>query len=520
MLTADDIPSYEDMIVEALSELGDPEGCQPKTVFSWMASHYPLHPNFRPSASQALQKAFKRGRLEKSDGEKKYRLNPSWDGAVSPLFLWEKNMSCGRYTTPTYSSCSSRTFLYAQTSRRHTRRPMSNGLIMQPSPMNSSPFTNVPLMHHHQPAGNTSTATFPYGARPPCSNAPGAVAYPGFPSYQPYNPSSSAGNTTTTTTNGATQGASTSTIPDPTQGLISMDDEDGDEEGVGEGSDAWEAAQNILRAINFGSFFQDQGNNQPAAGDSSSGNASAVQNGVGASGDGAEEGESARNGQNAAAGPSAPSGSGAAAPSTDTNAVPPPVFAGDFTFGSIHSNTSNALGTSNVANDVNLANALAAVASTSTSTATSTANATTITTVLSSEDRAALQAQLALLAAQLAEIAEDPGVDDEEDTEEGGDWARMDVDAVAVPPVPSGGTRIDATHGDAADSSMDGVETQADSSPVASAQAGSGGAVEGGGEVVEGEEELDQLQDDDESDDDMEMVPVPMHPPYEQGLRT
>lgn len=86
MLTADDIPSYEDMIVEALSELGDPEGCQPKTVFSWMASHYPLHPNFRPSASQALQKAFKRGRLEKSDGEKKYRLNPSWDGAVSPLF--------------------------------------------------------------------------------------------------------------------------------------------------------------------------------------------------------------------------------------------------------------------------------------------------------------------------------------------------------------------------------------------------------------------------------------------------
>lgn len=403
---------------------------------------------------------------------------------------------------------------------------MSNGLIMQPSPMNSSPFTNAPLMHHHHPAGNSSTATFPYGARPPGSNAPGAVAYPGFPSYQPFNPSSTAGNTTTATTNGATPGASTSTNADPTQGLISMDDEDGDEEGVGEGSDAWEAAQNILRAINFGSFFQDQGNSQPPAGDSSSGNAPAVENGAGTSGDGAQEGDLARNGQNAAAGSSVPPGTGAAAPSTtDSNAVPPPVFAGDFTFGSIHSHTSNALGTNNAANDMNLANALAAVASTSTSTATSTANPTTITTVLSSEDRAALQAQLALLAAQLAEIAEDPGVDEEDDMEEDGDWARMEVDAVGghgeegvTSPVPSGGAGTDATHGDAADIRMDGVETEADSSPAAGAQAGSGGVGEGG-EVVEGEE-IDQLQDDDESDDDMEMVPVPIHPPYEQGLRT
>lgn len=34
--------------------------------------------NFRPSASQALQKAYKRGRLEKVGG--KYRLNPNWEG--------------------------------------------------------------------------------------------------------------------------------------------------------------------------------------------------------------------------------------------------------------------------------------------------------------------------------------------------------------------------------------------------------------------------------------------------------
>ena len=72
------------MIVEALGDLGDPEGCAPKAVFTWMAAHYPLQTNFRPSASQALQKAYKRGRLEKSDGGK-YRLNLSWDGPVSVL---------------------------------------------------------------------------------------------------------------------------------------------------------------------------------------------------------------------------------------------------------------------------------------------------------------------------------------------------------------------------------------------------------------------------------------------------
>lgn len=76
---ADDLPSYEEMIVEALTDSGDPEGCAPKDLFFWMASRYPLQSNFRPSASQALQKAFKRGRFEKSSGGK-YRLNATWEG--------------------------------------------------------------------------------------------------------------------------------------------------------------------------------------------------------------------------------------------------------------------------------------------------------------------------------------------------------------------------------------------------------------------------------------------------------
>ena len=75
----DDLPSYEDMLVEALKDLDESEGSAPKALFTWMASRYPLHTNFRPSASQALQKAFKRGRLEKGSNGR-YRLNANWDG--------------------------------------------------------------------------------------------------------------------------------------------------------------------------------------------------------------------------------------------------------------------------------------------------------------------------------------------------------------------------------------------------------------------------------------------------------
>jgi hypothetical protein len=67
------------MLVEAITDLNEADGSAPKSLFTWMASRYPLHTNFRPSASQALQKAFKRGRLEKGSNGK-YRLNAGWDG--------------------------------------------------------------------------------------------------------------------------------------------------------------------------------------------------------------------------------------------------------------------------------------------------------------------------------------------------------------------------------------------------------------------------------------------------------
>ncbi|KAJ7486013.1 hypothetical protein B0H11DRAFT_2230951 [Mycena galericulata] len=77
-----DLPSYEDMIVEGLNAVGDPEGMAPKDLFNWMAARYPVQSNFRPSASQALQKAYRRGRFEKSTGGR-YRLNANWEGGNS-----------------------------------------------------------------------------------------------------------------------------------------------------------------------------------------------------------------------------------------------------------------------------------------------------------------------------------------------------------------------------------------------------------------------------------------------------
>jgi hypothetical protein len=90
-VSGEDLPSYEDMIVEALMDIGEPDGAAPKDLFLWMGARWPLQTNFRPSASQALQKAFRRGRLEKRPGGK-YRLNPNWEGgAVSFILLVRGN---------------------------------------------------------------------------------------------------------------------------------------------------------------------------------------------------------------------------------------------------------------------------------------------------------------------------------------------------------------------------------------------------------------------------------------------
>ncbi|KAF5391443.1 hypothetical protein D9757_002075 [Collybiopsis confluens] len=154
--SADDLPSYEDMIVEALNDdVRDPEGLAPKDLYTWMASHYPVQANFRPSASQALQKAFKRGRFEKSLSGK-YRLNPNWKGG--------------------------------NTTRRVTRRPQTHGGAVQPR-----------LAYPNKPA--YSNSSYMFGSTHPAS---------------------------------ATSQGSNSHPPEDDLG------------------DAYEAAQHILKALNFG----------------------------------------------------------------------------------------------------------------------------------------------------------------------------------------------------------------------------------------------------------------------------
>ncbi|KAI5121030.1 hypothetical protein M0805_008606, partial [Coniferiporia weirii] len=179
----DDLPSYEEMLVQALSEYNDPGGTAPKQLFQWMAAHYPLQANFRPSASQALQKAYKRGRFEKNkDG--KYRLNAAWEGG--------------------------------NTSKRTTRRPQSYAKAVS----NPSPSSHPPANAH------------------------------AYPPYQWYSASQS-----------LKQLKTRSQTPPPTQ----QDSGAGLEEmaTIGEGGhdaeshrDAWEAAQSILQALNFGALLK------------------------------------------------------------------------------------------------------------------------------------------------------------------------------------------------------------------------------------------------------------------------
>lgn len=147
----EDLPSYEDMIVEALTEIGDPDGAAPKDIFTWIGTRWPLQTNFRPSASQALQKAFKRGRLEKEKSGR-YRLNPTWEGgAVSATFSL---MLCR----------ADRIILYRrQGEPRVDRRPLLR--LRMPFTIHNKPYLHSlthpshiePIPHHHLPHLHHST---------------------------------------------------------------------------------------------------------------------------------------------------------------------------------------------------------------------------------------------------------------------------------------------------------------------------------------------------------------------------
>ncbi|KAJ6504265.1 hypothetical protein C8R47DRAFT_183810 [Mycena vitilis] len=192
-----DLPSYEDMIVEGLNDVKDPEGMAPKDLFNWMAAHYPVQSNFRPSASQALQKAFRRGRFEKSTGGR-YRLNANWEGGNS-------------------------------STRRATRRPQTQSAMpaAQKARMTASPFTTVQRPVQHPTASVTTPPVVPQPQAkppPPAAATPAVSALPTpvlpLPPKQP--PQAAAPN------------------PAPAEPP----------------NDPYAAAQNILQSINFGAVFK------------------------------------------------------------------------------------------------------------------------------------------------------------------------------------------------------------------------------------------------------------------------
>ncbi|KAH9936126.1 uncharacterized protein B0H18DRAFT_868004 [Fomitopsis serialis] len=226
------------MIVEALMDTGDPEGAAPKDLFAWMASRYPLQTNFRPSASQALQKAYKRGRLEKVSG--KYRLNPSWEGGT--------------------------------TSKRTTRKPQTHAqtTYMQQQPP-SSPFTNAPLHHRSNHAPYPQAG--PPGQYPSYSYGypqPGYPQYhtPSLPSYYQQQPSQQP---TTASKAPAQSSASVPTAvpapsPSTTVPTVASSGKDGADKAPttdGHDANAWEAAQHILEAINFNTLHRIEDPEQP-----------------------------------------------------------------------------------------------------------------------------------------------------------------------------------------------------------------------------------------------------------------
>ncbi|KAL5501297.1 hypothetical protein ACEPAH_8557 [Sanghuangporus vaninii] len=197
----DDLPSYEEMLVQALTVHNDPDGTAPKQLFQWMAATYPLQANFRPSASQALQKAYKRGRFEKNS-EGRYRLNPRWEGG--------------------------------NTSRRTTRRPQSySKSVLNPSPSshpapNSSQF---PPQHYTWTYGGRATTKSQSPA--PASQAPSSTAAaPQISSTSPMMPF-------------------TGKHPPPGTGTtVSGDGTDQDQDHEGHRS-CMEAAYSILQALNI-----------------------------------------------------------------------------------------------------------------------------------------------------------------------------------------------------------------------------------------------------------------------------
>jgi len=304
----------------------------------------------------------------------------------------------------------------------------------------SSPFTTAPLQHHHHhqqhtqypQSGQQPHPGYPYGYPPSNYPAYGALGYPPYlPPTEKSTSQAQASKTTPATATAAPASASTSAS------VALPATKEGEKDGLEDAHDAsaWEAAQHILEAINFGSFGLQAADSAPGAPPTVDGGASAAMS------------------------------------------HPPPLIA---------------------STGIDLS-------------ATISESSVDVRTTLTDEERASLQAQLALLAAQLVEIA-----DAEDDVDD--DWGK---------PAP--------------------VLQSADVSGISGAAERAPGIMEKGKDVTRNDNQLDgnvtderQLEqavammvdgivevaaaslgagDDEESDEDedMEMVEVPT---YVEALRT
>jgi hypothetical protein len=178
-----DLPHYELMIVNALTAINDPNGSPPKTIWDWMNSNYPCNPKFRASASQALQKALKKGRLLKTGSL--YKINPDFNpinaenpkatrkpqvGRLHPLF---SQMHSRNNSIATMSSSPMQTPMHGTPQQQQQQQlpppdlPPLNSMAGPMPQLNIAPreHDNPPTYLDHPSVFNTSLGdpTHPYG---------------------------------------------------------------------------------------------------------------------------------------------------------------------------------------------------------------------------------------------------------------------------------------------------------------------------------------------------------------------
>ncbi|CAG8435366.1 7401_t:CDS:2 [Ambispora gerdemannii] len=202
--TTANLPSYEEMIVEAIGAIADQNGSPPKTIFDKMESTYPLHAKFRSSASQALHKAVKKGRVLKV-GLTLYKLNSDYTAPAKNGRRLHRKTSVASSISDTHSVTSAILTNYNGYDHNKDNEVVSspNAVITDDSPSNmdidsKSNAAGVGVSEAHQERSMSAFAAYNGGlprpqtltqlppTLPPLSSVAG-TAYMPFPPGNGYN---------------------------------------------------------------------------------------------------------------------------------------------------------------------------------------------------------------------------------------------------------------------------------------------------------------------------------------------